>query len=69
MPVLLFHNYKCGQKIFMGKKEKKNPKPKKQINIQEKDSTNQTRIPWQNEHCQTYIILYPVMMRQNTHLI
>lgn len=29
MPVLLFHNYKCGQKMFMGKKEKKNPKPKK----------------------------------------
>lgn len=54
----------------MGKKEKKNPKTKKkQINIQEKDSTNQTQIPWQNEYCQTYIILYPVMMRQNTHLI
>lgn len=52
MPVLLFHNYKCGQKMFMGKKEKKTPKPKKkQINIQEKDSTNQTQIPWQNEHC------------------
>lgn len=49
MPVLLFHNYKCGQKMFMGKKEKK-PKNKKQINVQEKDSTNQTQISWQNEH-------------------
>lgn len=52
MPVLLFHNYKCGQKMFMGKKEKNKPKTKKhQINIQEKDSTNQTQISWQNEHC------------------
>lgn len=51
MPVLLFHNYKCGQKMFMGKKEKKTQNQKKQINIQEKDSTNQTQIPWQNEHC------------------
>lgn len=51
MPVLLFHNYKCGHKMFMGKTEKKTQNQKKQINIQEKDSTNQTQIPWQNEHC------------------
>lgn len=36
---------------------------------QGKDLTNQTQLPWQNEHCSTYIILYRAMIRQDSLLI